>query len=236
MSLLLGARGKDFIVLLADGYSLHVTEEKSGEEKKVKTTVTRRDLPKLFSLGKLPCVVAHHGQNKLGGLRVERVLTGATFQRMQTQAWSQGLNVAMAKTVEQLDSVVSQTLKSSRQRNMFGLWFAGFWPCTDIPEITELAWVQRSANGVRVAMQPFANLVLGGSGARHLREYLKGPVDDEFDAAKLAKSPPEYAMEMLKRMYGIGLERQKKAGRNEFGGQRQMALITRDGVDLGPLN
>lgn len=228
MSLLLGARGKDFVVLLADGISLRKTDEK--------TVVEHLDLKKLFQLGDRPCVIAHHGQNELGGLQVESVLTNPSFQKLQAQAWSQGLNVAMARTVERLDSVVSQTLKSSQHRNLFGLWFTGFWPCTSNPEISELVWQHSGRNRVRTAMMPHKNLVMGGGGFKYLRDYLSKPVSKEFNINKIATSPAEYSMELVRKLYAIAEQRQKEAGEKIFGGKRMMALITRDGVDLGPLN
>ncbi len=228
MSLLLGVRGKDFVVVLADGISLRTTDDK--------TVVERLDLKKVFAVKGRPCVLAHHGQNEVGGLRIDSLLTNENFQRVQTDAWVKGLNVAMATTINRLDSVVSQTLKSSPRGNLFGLWFAGFWPCTTNPEIAELVWQHSGTNRVRTAMMPHNELVIGGGGLKHLREYLGKPIDKEFSAKKIASSPVEYSMELVKKLYAIAEERQKQAGEEVFGGQRQMAVITRDGVDLGPLN
>ena len=228
MSFLIGARGKDFVVVIADGYSLRVTAED--------TSVERTDAPKIFKLGELPCVVAHHGQNELGQVRVESVFKSDGFQRMHTRSWNRGLNVAMGRTIERLDSVVSQTLKSSKHRGIFGMWFAGFWPCSGMPEITELVWSQRSANAVRIAVQPFGNLVVGGSGLEYLREFFKKPVDEEYDARELWNKPVEYSMELVKRLYAVAIKKQKAEGKMNFGGTRTMAVITRDGVDLGPLD
>jgi hypothetical protein len=228
MSLLLGARGKDFVVLLADGISLRKTDEK--------TLVEHLDLKKLFQVGERPCVIAHHGQNELGGLPVESVLTNPSFLKLQGRAWNQGLNVTMARSVERLDSVVCQTLKSSPHRNLFGLWFAGFWPCTTNPEISELIWQHSGHNRVRTTMMPHKHLVMGGGGIKYLRDFLSKPINKEFDASKIATSPAEYAMELVKKLYTIAEKRQQEAGEKTFGGERTMALITRDGVDLGPLN
>jgi hypothetical protein len=228
MSLLIGARGKNFVVLIADGFSLRIQDKKSKVE--------RRDLKKIFPIGDHPCVMAHHGQNEIGGLTVESVLTGNEFQRVQSRVWNQGLNAAMAKTVSRLDSSVSQTLKSSPQRGLFGLWFAGFWPCTPNPEITELAWQHSAHNRVRIAMIPHKHLVIGGSGMKHLRDYLGKPLDQEFSADKIASAPVEYSMEFVKKLYDVAIERQKQSGEKHFGGVRRMAVITPDGVDIGPTN
>ncbi len=228
MSLLLGARGKDFVVLLADGISLRKTDEK--------TVVEHLDLVKLFQIGDLPCVIAHHGQNELGKLQVGSVLTGPSFQKQQVRSWNQGLNVAMARCVERLDSVVSQTLKSSRHRNLFGLWFTGFWPCTSNPEISELVWQYSGHNRVRTAMMPHKQLVMGGGGFKYLREFINKPIGKDFDIDKIVDSPAEYSMELVKHLYSIAEKRQEEAGERLFGGKKTMALITREGVDLGPLD
>lgn len=228
MSLLLGARGKDFVVLMTDGFSLRTSDKG--------TTVENGDLKKLFQIGDRPCVIAHHGQNELGAVKVGSVLTNPVFQKVQASAWAQGLNVAMARAVTRLDSSVSQTLKSSPAGNLFGLWFAGFWPCTANPEITELVWQHSGNNRVRTSMMPHKELVIGGGGLKHLREFLGRPIDDEFSAGKIMASPVEYSMALVKRLYEIAAERQASAGEKIFGGTRQMAVITRDGVDLGPMD
>ena len=228
MSLLIGARGRGFVVLLADGYSLRTTDQG--------TAVEREDLSKIFKIGERPCVVAHHGQNELGRLPVSKVLTSPDFQRLQSRAWTQGLNVATARAVTRLDSVVSQTLKSSSQRNLFGLWFAGFWPCTSNPEIAEIVWQHSGNNRVRTALMPHKELVIGGGGLKYLREFLRQPISDKFDAGKIASSPVEYAMGLVKELYRIAASRQRDAGKEIFGGVRRMAVITPDGVDLGPLD
>ena len=228
MSLLIGARGRDFVVVLTDGISLR---KKDGN-----TKVESRDLQKMFQIGDRPCVLAHHGQNELGQLKVNSVLTGENFQKVQSRAWALGLNVAMARTVNRLDSTVSQTLKSSKERGLFGLWFAGFWPCTGNPEITELVWQQSSPNRVRVSMLPHRELVIGGSGLKFLREFLSKPINKELNPANILREPVEYSMALVKKLYSIAEERQKRAGEEGFGGQRRMAVITRYGVDLGPLD
>lgn len=228
MSLLIGARGKGFVVVLSDGISLR---KKDG-----KTSVERRDLTKVFKIADRPCVVAQHGQNEVGGLAVESVLTNENFQRVQSQSWAKGLNVAMARTVSRLDSSVCQTLKSSKERGLFGLWFAGYWPCTSNPEIAELVWQQTGHNRVRTTMIPHRELVIGGGGMKFLREFLSKPINKDFDARKILQEPVEYTMELVKKLYSIAEQRQKKAGENIFGGRRHMAVITRDGVDLGPLD
>jgi len=216
------------VVLLADGISLRTTEGV--------TVVERHDLRKLFQIGELPCVIAHHGQNEIGALPVATLLTGSEFQQNQSRAWSRGLNVAMARCLAHLDPTVSQTLKSSPLRQVFGLWFAGFWPCTAGSEICELVWQSAGANRVRAALTTHEGLVIGGSGVKYIREYLRQPVNKTLDAANITRAPIDYSMTLLKELDQIATQRQEAAGETVFGGQRAMAVITRDGVDLGPLN
>ena len=225
MTLILGARGKQHVVLMADGFSIEVSDEKSR--------VAATNLVKLFRIQDVPVVIGHFGVNRLGALPVAEVLQQDSFQDVVQQSWRRGLNFTAAKLIAQLDAVVSPTLKSSPLRSNFGLWLAGLWPCTDIPEIIEIYWDNLPYNRVRVQIKTLGDLSIGGSGLKYLREFVTKPLDDQYAMKKIFESPPEYAMEYLKRLYERAEQRQAKANEELFGGSRKMALITSDGVDLG---
>ena len=225
MTLLLGARGRNHVVLIADGLSLR------GEKEKLEVNDTM--LTKLFAVADLPVAFAQYGENRFGVLPVETLLSQKSFERTIVRSWKRGLNHAIAKTITELDESISQTLKSHPQRTLSGLWLAGLWPCTDLPEIVEVYWKKLPPNRVRVAVKPLGDLVMGGSGAQFLSEYLKKPIDKKFSFEKIMKEPPEYSMELLKKLYAIAKEHQQQKKQQVFGGTAMMALITKDGVDLG---
>jgi hypothetical protein len=228
MSLLIGIRGAGFVVVLTDGMSVRM---KDGQPVPVKL-----DQRKIFPIHDLPCALVHHGLNEVGGVGIEQLMTNQTFIKMQARSWSKGLNVALARTITHLDAPVSQTMKSLAKPFTFGLWFAGLWPCTRLPELTELVWHEPTPKRVRTIIKPHESLVIGGSGMRFIRDYLSAPADKDIDVSKIGSSPAEYSMELIKRLYEVAIRRQRAEGKPPiFGGQRQMAVITRDGVDYGPL-
>jgi hypothetical protein len=212
---------------MADGLSLLTTD------KGVKVNSTT--LQKLFQSKSHPIAFAHHGENQLGSLPVAKVISDESFQRDLSAVWNDGLNQTCAKVISELDDPVSQRLKSSKHRELFGIWLAGLWPCTDIPEIVEVLWKQHAINRVRVEIRTLGDLSIGGSGIKFIREYLQKPLDEKFSVKKVFNSPPEYNMTFLKTLFNEALQRQKAAGENLFGGKAWMALITKDGVDLGPV-
>lgn len=228
MTLLLGARGRRHVVLIGDGLSLKLGDDVDSVE--------RDDLVKLFPIEGIPVVIGHHGVNRLGPLGVEDVVNDGEFQRKLRRNWDNGLNVSIAKLIEQFDPAVSATLKSLSPAKMFGIWMAGLWPCTSVPEIAEVGWRDLGTNRVRLAVQPLGDFVIGGSGASFVKEYLSEAIDEQLDARKVFERPPEYSMDVLRRLYAIAMKRQSDSGKTVFGGQAQMALITTDGVDLGPVD
>jgi hypothetical protein len=223
MSLLLGARGKAHVVVLTDGLSFLQTEE--GNK------VQQADLQKVFASQTKPYVLAHHGQNKIGAFGCETLLPDLIEDELD-KVWSRGLNVAVAKAIESLDHAVSQHLKTVRVPTVFGLWLAGLWPCTEMPEIVELVWHRPGPRRVRVDTKTHGDMVWGGWGAKHVNELMKQPLDDRFNLEKVFDAPAEYAMEFLKRLYAAADKRQQAEGERQFGGQARMALITEHGVDL----
>jgi hypothetical protein len=225
VTLILGARARDHVVLMADGLSLLTND--SG------VTVNSKTLQKLFRSEKHPFAIAHHGENRLGSLPVSKVIGDDDFQRELSKVWSDGLNQTTARVIRELDDSVAQRLKGSKNREKFGLWLAGLWPCTDIPEIVEIFWHQHTPNRVRVEIKTLGDLSIGGSGIKFIREYLQKPFDEKFSVKKIFSSPAEYNMAFLKTLYSEALKRQKAADENIFGGKAWMALITKDGVDLG---
>jgi len=225
MTLILGARGRQHVVLMADGFSIEISEDK--------TRVAKRDLTKLFGVEGVPVVIGHFGVNRLGALPVADVIEQEAVQDAVQQSWRRGLNVTAAKVIAQLDAMVAPTLKSHPLRSNFGLWLAGLWPCTDIPEVIEIYWNNLPFNRVRVQMKSLGDLSVGGSGLKYLRDLVSKPLDGEYEMKKIFESPPEYSMEYLKRLYDRAQKGQAKAKEELFGGTRKMALITADGVDLG---
>ena len=228
MTLILGARGKKHVVLMADGYSIEITDDG-------KSRVADTGLTKLFHVQGLPVVVAHFGVNQIGALPFAEVIQQEDLQDVLQNSWRRGLNVSAAKMISLLDPIVSPTLKSSPLRTNFGLWLAGLWPCTDIPEIIEIYWSNLPYNRVRVNVKTLGDLSIAGSGLKYLREFTSKPLDDDYSMNKLFDSPADYSMEYLKRLYAAAQKQQAKAKEELFGGKTKMALITADGVDLGDM-
>lgn len=225
MTLLLAARAKDHVAVLADGLSFTA----NGDQ----ISVQREDLPKLFTVEGLPVVIAHHGQNKLGSIDVHQFMTSHQLQRTIQREWQRGLNHVLGRVILELDTTVTQTLESSEWRRDFGLWFVGMWPCTDMPEIVELIWQNNSPGRTRVRTHPLGDLSFGGAGSKYLREELSDFGKDALD--QLVDGKPETTMKSLKELYRESLQRQDAASETLFGGQALMAFITQDGVDLGPV-
>jgi hypothetical protein len=227
MTLIIGARGKRHVALIADGLSVEI--DASGS--KVKAT----NLKKIFPVQGQPCVVAHFGQNELGSLPIAKIIGGERFQQVMARSWKRGLNHCAAKLIAHLDESVCQSLKSSRHRRDFGIWLTGLWPCTDIPEIVEVYWKRLSADRVRVTINTLGDLSMAGSGMVYLKAFLKKPFDEKFSARKVFDESPEYAMEFVKRLYAKAKKSQEAKDEKLFGGDAWMALITSDGADVGKL-
>lgn len=223
MSLLLGARGKSHLVVMTDGLS--ITKDDKGSH------VDREDVQKLVASSAHPFVIANHGVNRFGRVGAESLLLEVIRHEVD-RVWVQGLNVTTGKIIVALDSIVSQQLKTMTEQPVFGVWLAGFWPCTDLPEIVELLWFRMGERRVRVEVKVHGNLVLGGSGAKHLAEFLRKPLDDQFASEKIFDQPAAYSVEFLKRLYRTAIERQTAAGERTFGGQARIAVVTPNGVDL----
>jgi hypothetical protein len=223
MSLLLASRGKSHIVVMTDGFSL-VSEEKG-------TRVEREDLQKMFASKAHPYVVAHHGLNRIGAFGCETLLPKLIKDDLDA-LWSRGLNTSVAKVIESLDGTVSQQLKAAKSPWVFGLWLAGLWPCTEIPELVELVWFSPGPGRVRVDVKAHGDVVWGGSGAKFVADTATRQLKDEKEAARLFLGPAEHSMAFLKQLYAAGLKNQQQAGENQFGGVARMALITEHGVDL----
>jgi hypothetical protein len=226
MSLLLGAVGKSHVVVMADGISINATKDKSRVE--------RRDLQKVFASKSKPFVLAHHGLNTVGAIRSDTLLPDLIENELE-RVWSRGLNECLARTIETLDSAVSQALKATESRTAFAVWLAGLWPCTSRPEIAEVIWHSFGPRRVRLEVKAHGEVVWAGSGMKFVSDIASKPLDDKYSADKVPVEPAEYSMEFLKRLYAKALERQKQAGEELFGGQTWMALITEHGVDLGKL-
>ncbi|NNE90857.1 MAG: hypothetical protein HKN23_04355 [Verrucomicrobiales bacterium] len=224
MSLLLGARAKNHVVLLTDGISITQNPGK-------KPQVAETGLVKIFPSKTRPFALAHHGENRLGTLPVEKVLENLIPQHLDP-AWRTGLNRTIARTIDGLDSSVSQRLKAGDQRKVSGFWVAGLFPCTEIAEIAEVIWIKSSAARVRVTAKPLGDLSAGGSGAKYVTEFFGKPFDEKFSYKKIMNEPAEYSIDFLKKLYAHALKAQKDAGETLFGGTARMALITEDGIDL----
>jgi hypothetical protein len=227
MTLILGARAEKHAVVLADGVSTIRTADGS-------TKVLREDLRKIFPSDAHPYVLVHHGLNVLGALPVGPALEGVIKTELDP-AWVRGLNIATARAIEALDSPVAQNLKAGREKAVFGLWLAGRWPCTPCSEIVEVLWDYDGAARARVGAVAHGDLVIGGTGAAHIKEYLKKPLDERFDGARIWRESPDYAVDFLTALYRRALERQGTAGTKQFGGQARIAVITESGVKLRDL-
>ncbi|MEE2707823.1 MAG: hypothetical protein VX988_12285 [Planctomycetota bacterium] len=227
MTLIIGARGKHHVALIADGLSVETNDAGS----KVKAT----NLQKLFPIQGQSCVVTHFGQNELGPVPVSEIINGDRFQRTMTGSWKRGLNYCAAKLIDHLDDSVSQTLKGSSHRKDFGIWLTGLWPCTDIPEIVEVYWKRMSAKRVRANIHTLGDLSIAGDGVRYVKQFLTKPLDKNFSVRKIFDESPAYSMEFVKRLYAEAEKRQAEKAATIFGGDAWMALITADGVDLGKL-
>lgn len=228
MTLLLAARGREHIVVLSDGVSL---VEQGGEPMRVEQSA----LVKQFELEGLPAVIAHHGQNRLGSVSVGRFVDSEPFQNAISNAWPAGLNRVLAAAITQFDTPVVQTLEAVENRKTFGLWFAGFWTCTDIPEVAEIIWQKSAPGRTRIRCHPLGDLSVGGSGFQYLKDVMKKPIDGKYEYDKIMQNPPEYSMEFMKAMYREALKRQGDRDPPVFGGTATMTLITPDGVDTGPI-
>lgn len=225
MSLLLSARGKAHIVVMTDGFSLHQDEEDGPAR------VEKKDLQKVFASKERPFVIAHHGVNHLGAMGCDTILP-KLIETDLNALWPRGLNPTMAKVIDALDSTVSHQLKAANTPWVFGIWLAGMWPCSDIPELVEIVWFKPSRSRVRVDVKTHGDVVWGGGGAKFVADTATKLLKDDKDGAQIFNSPPEFSMQFLKKLYAVGLDNQKKAGEEIFGGVARMALITEHGVDL----
>lgn len=228
MTLLLALRTSDHIVVISDGLSFRLKNDE--------LSVTRRDLPKQFAIEGLPVVVAHHGQNMLGTIPVEQLITSDRFQDLVRDAWTAGLNRVLGESLLELDGPVTQSLEAAKPRENFGLWFSGLWTCTDKPDIAELMWAKKSNSQTRINCHPLNDISFGGSGTKFISKRIKAGFDNDDRYPSLRDGRPESSMEFLKTLYREALEEQKKAGETLFGGQAMMSLTSRDGVDLGPVD
>ena len=219
MTLLIAARGKAHLVVASDGRSTLVDKGVSSVESD--------HLPKIFDAPGCPLAIATHGENIIAGERVG-VRIRRFFAGYAEALTGMGVRQVATNFLEQWDEDVQQTFRRIPESRMTAFWFCGFYPGSDRPELLELAWM-RPGGGPSLQLLEHGDLVLGGSGAEYIKEYLSMPIDDGLRWERLADEGQDYAVRLVDRLYAIAEARRDAVHGEEFGGDRGLLTITKAG-------
>ena len=220
MTLLIGAKGRSHMVVASDGRSTSVLNGVSSVE--------TDHLRKIFDAPGCPLAIAAHGENILLGERVgERI---RRFFEGYAEALG-GMSIRQVATnfLEQCDEDVQETFRKVPDAKMTAFWFCGFSPRSDRPELLELVWLRAGEGGPSLQLLEHGDLVIGGSGAAYIEEFLSKPVEPDLGWERLAGEGPEYATRLVDRLYEIAENRRDAKQGEEFGGDRGLLTISKGG-------
>lgn len=216
MTLLIGTRAENNIVLTADGLS------RRG------AVIESENLQKIFPHSTLPVAIAHHGLNIINQKPASQWVVDF-YQSRAEDLEASTLKQIADKLVVFIDNDARKTINSWKTKHGIGFWITGFGWRQTLPDIFEIFW----PNNVTPKNDFKERLILGGDAKKFLEKYPdlnQHPILRNFSMKEIEKYFPAVAVDYHNALYKTAEKLQKASGKLPlFGGHKHQLIIESSG-------
>ena len=220
VTLLIAAKSRPHLVVAADGRSMTI---EGG-----KPVVKDDHLQKVFAADEAPLAIANHGLNVIRGEPVGDRIRRFLARHAGSLPGLSVRDVALLFLGE-WDRDVVETFGRVPDAPLSGYWFCGFSPRADAPDFIELVWARSEGRPPVVNLAHHGDLLMGGSGASYIVEFIDKEVEPGLSGRKLAEEGPDYAAQLVDRLYATAEFRRDSRHGEEFGGHKHELAVTKAG-------
>lgn len=215
MTLLLAANCDHGIVMMSDGLCRQLSPSGAA-------TVLALDQQKIFPLAGRPVAVAHHGQNRLKGEPVERIV--ADLEKNFGDLAS--IREIAEGFQRSLDPMVRETLRNLGAQGVMdgcGFWIAGYGQNDELPSLCEIFW---TPGGNDVEFTEKEILIEGGDGKRFAQSVRQKHPSFDFAEDARGWSLGRWS-EYIERLYKVAAR--EPGAKDVFGGKVWKLWVEKSG-------